>query len=121
MNADEPERVVLWTTPAKADLKVLIDKRGFSRSDFQRLAAGLRLVAVCKCAEDHPFVAPLRFCEKYTSGMFRFKHTGLTVSIRVIFELTDTALTVWACLERTDSTYRLAEDRVLELVRGILK
>ncbi len=120
MKDNDPDRRVEWTKAARADMKFLVEKRGFTRSDFQRLAATLNLVACQQCPEDHPWVTGVRFAEKYGETVFRVKHTGLTVSVRVIFEWTVDAVVVWACLERTANTYRIAEDRLLDFVRGIL-
>lgn len=120
MKDSDPDRGVLWTNPAKADLKLLIEKRGFTRSDFQRLTACLRLLASQQEPGDHPWVTELRFAEKYGETVFRLKHTSLTVSVRVIFEWTVDAVVVWAVLERDSKTYSIAESRLLDFVRGVI-
>lgn len=116
---DESDRKLHWTEMSKKDIKELMG-HGLQKSDVQRVAAGLRLVASLEDVCDHPFVERLRMCDTERSeDLFRWKHQHLTIPVRVLFEVDDQYLTVWAVLERDWETYGVAKNFLVQWMAGL--
>lgn len=121
MSADDCERTVVFTTPAKRDLEWLA-KHGFSRDDWQRLRANLVKTARLPDVLDNEYVCELRMCGKTTPTWYRLKLAHLRTcnqaGVRVAFEVDERTMTIHAVLVRNDSTYIKIALRLTASVKG---
>lgn len=114
---DDYQRTVVFTSAARDDLRWL-KERGFSVDDWQRLKCNLTRVAKLPDVLDDKYVCELRMCRKGEPVWYRLKQAHLRPSLRVAFEADDRTLTVWAVVQRTDSTYQIIEARLRRVAKG---
>lgn len=120
-NADDYERDVVFTAPAKADLAWLA-RHGFSKDDWQRLKANLIKTARLPDVLDNEYVCELRMCGKHDPTWYRLRLSHLRScnqsGVRVAFEVDEKTLTCHAVLCRNDSTYIEIALRLKTTVKG---
>lgn len=121
-NADNPDsRRLLFAKTAQEDL-VHLKTVGFQRCHWLALRANLERLAGCPCPGDEPNVEKLRMCGKLGGDWYRYKHDHLPTppGIRVVFQVDDDEVTVWAVLRRSDNTYDIVEKRLKKWLAGVL-